>query len=183
MSSFVPLSSEEQATLLQFARDTVHAYVLEQDLPILTGAAFTQNGAVFVTLHMRDGALRGCIGRFSWESPLWEAVRDMAIQAACHDPRFAPVRQDELDELVFEISVLTPPQTFDGSLVIGRDGLIVSARKRRGVLLPQVASERGWDLVTFLEQTCRKAGLPGDTWRDEKCDILVFQADVFEEHL
>ena len=105
----------------------------------------------------------------------------MAIQAACHDPRFAPVRQDELDDLVFEISVLTPPQPFDGSLVIGRDGLIVSARKRRGVLLPQVASERGWDLVTFLEQTCRKAGLPGDTWRDEKCDVLVFQAEGVDE--
>lgn len=178
------LSIEEQRALLDFVRRCVQAHVCQQPLPDEQelSARFAEHGAVFVTIHY-EGRLRGCIGRFSWSEPLWHVAREMAVLAASRDPRFKPVREEELEALTFEISVLSKPQPLADAdqIEIGRDGLIVSQGFRRGVLLPQVAPEHGWDVPTFLAHTCRKAGLPEDAWTQEDCNIEAFQAFVFSD--
>jgi len=139
---------------------------------------------VFVTLE-RGGALRGCLGRITGDRPLGEIVPAMARAAALEDPRFPPVAPEELHELRVEISVLTTLQLLTssavGSIVLGRDGLLVRRRQRSGLLLPQVAPEHGWTTEQFLDATCNKAGLPAKAWREPGTEILTFQADVFAE--
>ena len=131
----------------------------------------------------KHGELRGCIGYIEGIKPLWEAVRDMARAAALEDPRFPPVRPEEVPELEIEISVLTPLWRVKDikDIVIGRDGLIIRKGWRQGLLLPQVATEYGWDVKTFLEHTCLKAGLPRDAWKDPEAEIWAFSAEVFSE--
>lgn len=134
----------------------------------------------FVTLH-EDGELRGCIGMTMAVKPLDETVREMARAAALEDPRFTPVTRDELDKLQIEISVLSPMFAIaPEDVVVGRHGLMISYEGRRGILLPQVAPEWGWDRETFLAQLCRKAGLPMDQWR-KGAKIEAFTAEVFGE--
>jgi AmmeMemoRadiSam system protein A len=140
-----------------------------------------QSGGAFVTLRSRDGTLRGCVGVLESTDPLEETVARMAVAAASSDRRFDPVREDELSDIVIEISVLGAlRQVRPEEVEVGRDGLVVREGERKGVLLPQVASERGWDRETFLDRTCGKAGLPAGAWRGN-ATILAFTATVFGE--
>jgi AmmeMemoRadiSam system protein A len=137
-------------------------------------------GAAFVTMRV-GGALRGCIGTFEPREPLWETVAEMATAAAGRDPRFAPLGARDLPGLAVEISVLAPGRRIHGpdEIALGRDGLEVRRGLRRGLLLPQVASDHGLDRETFLVETCRKAGLPAQAWREPDTEIWAFEAEVF----
>ena len=139
-------------------------------------------GAAFVTVRV-GGELRGCIGTSASRRPLWEVVDDMATAAATRDPRFPPITARDLDDLSVEISVLSPERVIhDASEIeIGRHGLEVRRRMARGLLLPQVATEHRFDRERFLAETCRKAGLPPDAWRDPATEVWLFEADVFSE--
>ena len=141
----------------------------------------TESGA-FVTLE-KGGALRGCIGHVRAYKPLEQTVSEMAVQAALHDPRFPPVTADELDGLTVEISVMSPLTVVENvsEIEVGTHGLIIQDGGRSGLLLPQVATDYGWDRETFLEHTCMKAGLPPDSWKQEGVTILKFTAEVFGE--
>lgn len=134
----------------------------------------------FVTLH-RNGALRGCIGSIVGHEPLFRNVCRMAHAAAFEDSRFPPVTAAELDTLTVEISVMGPltPCPDPARIEVGRHGLLVRRRDRTGLLLPQVAVEQGWNVQTFLEQTCRKAGLGKDSWREPGTELFWFEAVVF----
>ncbi len=179
------LDQAERARLLRLARASVEAAArgesFSPDEPP-TGA-LAQPSGVFVTLKTKDGRLRGCIGLIEPGPPLQQAVVEMARSAALHDPRFPPVTPAEVDDLRIEISVLSPPQPLDNveHIVVGQHGLIVERGPYRGLLLPQVAPEWGWDRDEFLAHTCMKAGLPPDAWRDEKTRIYTFTAEVFGE--
>lgn len=139
---------------------------------------------VFVTLHNRD-LLRGCIGHIAADRPLFRAVQECVIAAAIDDTRFSPVDPEEVRDLDIEVSVLAAFRSIDSveEIEIGRHGLLLSRSRRRGLLLPQVAAEHGWDRDMFLAQTCRKAGLPMDAWRRPDIKIEVFEAQVFSERL
>lgn len=132
-----------------------------------------------------NGELRGCIGRVEATRPLADLVPAMALAAALEDPRFDPLRVEELAAVRVEISLLTEPTPLvppdPDRIVIGRDGLIVRRARRQGLLLPQVAPEWGWNPQAFLEATCRKAGLPAGAWRQAGTDVLTFEAEVFGE--
>jgi AmmeMemoRadiSam system protein A len=145
--------------------------------------ALEQERGAFVTLK-EHGELRGCIGYVAPMKPLYMTVRDVAAMAAVKDRRFRPVSQSELGELEYEISVLSPlRRVLDiREITVGQHGLLVRNGDSEGLLLPQVASEEGWDRNTFLEQTCYKAGLPLQAWRDAGTDIFRFSALVFGEH-
>jgi uncharacterized protein (TIGR00296 family) len=147
---------------------------------------------VFVTLNKLEGSghtLRGCIGYPYPVKPLLTAVKESALNAAFDDPRFPPVSRDEADAILVEVSVLTPPETIKvdhpkyipGEVVVGRDGLIIGRGYRRGLLLPQVAVEWGWDSEEFLAQCCYKAGLPPDSWLLEGTEVQRFQAIIYSE--
>lgn len=151
---------------------------------------FDEPRGVFVTLtERRDGALRGCIGFPVPVYPLRAAIPRAAVAAAVEDPRFRPLGRAELGRTLIEVSLLTVPEPLDvadpldrpGAVRIGRDGLIVDAEGASGLLLPQVAPEQGWDARTFLEETCRKAGLRGDAWRSPRTRFRRFQAEIFDE--
>jgi len=156
------------------------------------GAFVTLNKIVEQRPKIRT-ELRGCIGRPYPLQPLIEAVIDSAIDSAVNDPRFPPVRPDELDDILVEVSVLTPPELIKVSdpkeypkkIKIGRDGLIVEGVYEgyvlRGLLLPQVPVEWNWDEETFLSECCLKAGLPPDSWLTRNVKIYKFQAEIFEE--
>jgi AmmeMemoRadiSam system protein A len=136
-----------------------------------------------VTLKI-DGQLRGCIGHVIGLVPLWRAVRENAVAAAFDDPRFPPLTADELEKARIEISALTPLKiTQAQSVTVGTHGVLIERGAARGLLLPQVAVEYGWDRRTFLEHTCRKAGLDPDAWRDPKTSISTFSAEVFGEQM
>lgn len=151
---------------------------------------FREPRGVFVTLKQYPGGeLRGCIGYPLPILPLGDAIRDVATAAALEDPRFPPVAPDELDALLVEVSVLTVPQIVPsaspeatiGAICPGRDGLIVEGHGQSGLLLPQVATEQGWDAERLLEGTCEKAGLPSVAWRDPRVRVRRFEAEVFGE--
>ena len=180
------LTDQERAALLTIARAAVETTARGEPLPAQPEDACTptleENGCCFVTLH-RQGHLRGCIGTFHPGRPLWKTAQEMAVQASSRDPRFRPVAAEEIPEIDLEISVLTPsvPVSDPGEIEVGRDGLIISRGHTRGVLLPQVATENGWDREEFLDHTCRKAGLSAGAWRGEDTTIERFTADVFGE--
>ncbi len=184
----VQLNNEQKKKLLALARRSIEEYLKERTLPKVdydkefNDDVFRQKCGAFVTLH-KNGALRGCIGYVKGIKTIPEAVVDMAKAAAFEDPRFEPLRNEELDAIDIEISVLTPVEPVNdiSQIVIGRDGLIISSGFRAGLLLPQVATEYGWDLQTFLQHTCYKAGLPADAWKWENTKIEKFSAIVFGE--
>jgi AmmeMemoRadiSam system protein A len=169
--------------LLSLARNTIQHRLDGQPLPSPEPDAIVlreQRGA-FVTLKI-DGRLRGCIGHVIGVAPLWRAVRDNAIAAAFEDPRFDPLQAEELPRTHIEISALTPLRRATADEVtVGRDGILIERGPARGLLLPQVAVEYGWDRVTFLDHTCRKAGLEAGCWRHADTVISVFSAEVFGE--
>ncbi|HEY3489771.1 MAG TPA: AmmeMemoRadiSam system protein A [Candidatus Deferrimicrobiaceae bacterium] len=176
------LPEEARAELLSIARHAVEGYLKNGDLSAEAPATpkLSEPGAAFVTLT-KGGRLRGCIGYTEPVAPLYRTVQECAIAAAIEDPRFPPVTGAEAAGLRFEISVLTPLRPIRPEEVrVGIDGLVVSKGSRRGLLLPQVAIEYGWDRETFLSQTCVKAGLPLDAWR-EGAAIHAFTAEVFSE--
>lgn len=180
------LSDVHRKTLLGLARQSIAA-VLDGRSADWKAEDFDdtlrQPAGAFVTLRTREGDLRGCIGSIRAVDPLYKAVASSAVSAAFRDPRFEPLRRGELEQLDLEISVMGPIElvTNTEDIVVGRDGLIISQRGHAGLLLPQVATEYGWDRDTFLDQTCLKAGLPRGAWRGKDCRIEKFSAVVFGE--
>ena len=179
------LSDEQRTRLLQVARQSVLAACCGEAEPDLTTAdpALTAVQGAFVTLHKPDGDLRGCIGHIEGYLPLIETVAEMAVAAATQDPRFPQVRCEEVPRLHIEISAMSPIREVKDvqEIEVGRHGLIISHGYRRGLLLPQVATEYGWTRDEFLRHTCLKAGLPADTWREKDTKIECFEAEVFSE--
>lgn len=180
------LTQEQRTRLLRIARTSIEAALSgarpEVDLSEVDAILRAPAGA-FVSLHTKEGDLRGCIGSIQPVAPLAEAVQSNAINAAFRDPRFLPLRKDELPNVHIEISVMgaVEPVNDAGEIEVGRDGLIVRRGSRAGLLLPQVATAYAWDRETFLRHTCMKAGLPPDSWRDPGCRIERFPAEVFAE--
>ncbi len=183
------LSQVEREVLLRLARDTVTAYLANRRLPEVDEEAYELTprlrapGAAFVTLRNQQ-QLRGCIGHVVAVTPLYQSVVENAYQA-CLDPRFTnnPVTSQEAPELSIEISVLTPLRRLlePEKVQVGRDGLMMIRGRAQGLLLPQVPVEQGWSRDEFLAQTCLKAGLPLDAWRDTQTEIYRFSAQVFSE--
>jgi len=180
----VVLGEGERRVLLAVARQAIAARLSSLPLPAPDVAPeLRRPGAVFVTLRCRaDDELRGCIGTLEAEQPLVDVVGRMAVAAATQDLRFPSVTAEELPSLAIEISVLAPcaPITPD-QVQPGVHGLIVRAGGRSGLLLPQVATDNGWDRETFLAHTCVKAGLPREAWKDPRATLLAFTAVVFGE--
>lgn len=180
------LNDGQRKVLLRIGRDSIVA-VLDGIFLELRAESFDQDlcrpAGVFVTLKTRGGNLRGCIGCIQAVDPLFKAVSSSAVSAAFRDPRFQPVGRHELPDLELEISVMSPIERVARleDIFVGRDGLIISRGRFAGLLLPQVATEYGWDLDTFLEHTCRKAGLPPGSWRSPDTRIERFSAEVFCE--
>ncbi len=177
------LSADEKKELLELAKQSVESYINEgQVLDYKTeNPDFLGEKGAFVTLKKR-GELRGCIGFIEPLFPLYEAVIRTAVYAATEDTRFSPVAKDELKDLEYEISVLTPLQKIDNprAVRVGKHGLVISMGKNRGLLLPQVPVENNWDRETFLNQACVKAGLAPDSWK-KGAEIFVFEAIVFHQ--
>ncbi len=179
------MDKQSQLELLQLARSAINNAVhgKEIDCEEQIKEKFSQDRAVFVTLNI-DGNLRGCIGQMVAREALWKAVRNMAVSAAFHDPRFKPVTLKELEEIHIEISILTPMQKVDSyeDVILGRDGVMIRKGFNSGVYLPQVAEETDWDLDTFLGSLCaHKAGLSWTAYKNEDVDIFTFQVDKFKE--
>jgi uncharacterized protein len=181
------LNNNEQQELIKIARDTLRLYLARQQVPSLSDypltASLQRQCGVFVTLKNRNNAeLRGCIGYIYGEKPLREAVRDCTVESSTRDLRFAPMQAGEEQTVLIEISVLTPPQKIDTimKIEIGKHGLIISRGMHRGVLLPQVPLEWGWNRDDFLNAICQKAGLPQGAWK-EGAELFTFTAQVFKE--
>ncbi len=183
MSVPVRLSAVERAALLGIARASVRQRLGLGPMPALPadGPLAEPRGA-FVTLSIR-GQLRGCIGTFTPAGSLANTVARMAANAACEDPRFAPVRADEFDDLDVHVSALDPrrPMRDPAELKVGRDGVVIQLGWHRGTLLPRVAVDHGWDNLTFLERTCLKAGLPPHAWQEPEAVVELFSAEEMGE--
>ena len=194
------LTDSEKEKLLKVAKESVRAAVSESKKrkkkgfvdgveidKIGIGIDITEENlkmeaGAFVSLH-KGGKLRGCIGRFEAEAPLYKTVIKMARAASINDYRFTKVTPDEVEDIDIEISVLSPLARIDNlaEIEVGKHGLYIIKGSSRGTLLPQVASERGWDRDTFLEQTCLKAGIDKDAWKKEETEIYIYEALVFSE--
>lgn len=177
------MEASDKKTLLELARQTIIARINRQPLPAPENPtpALNVHSGCFVTIK-RQGQLRGCIGNFISQQPLWQTVQEMAVSAATGDPRFQPMQVSELADFSLEISALSPLQKIRdiSEIQVGIHGIYIVKGAARGVLLPQVATDYNWDLDTFLRQTCRKAGLPDNAWQTG-ADIYIFSADVFGE--
>ncbi len=180
----VGLNREEKIYLLKLARETIETQLKYHRNPETKPISpkVQEKFGVFVTLH-KFGELRGCIGYVEGIKPLYQAVMDMAKAAAFEDPRFPPVELSEVPDLDIEISVLSPLKKIESidEIVIGKHGLIMQRGFHRGLLLPQVATEWNWNREEFLRQTCLKAGLPPDAWKDPETEIYIFSAEIFSE--
>ena len=180
------LDASERRQLLAIARRAIEAAVSHGERGVSPAgeisAGLTQPAAAFVTIHER-GELRGCIGLMSFDAPLWLNVRDAARAAALDDPRFLPVAESELPDIELEISVLDPPVELPdpAGFIAGRHGIVVERGARRGLLLPQVATDMGWNEAQMLEAVCRKANLPADAWRDGSARLSIFESTCFGE--
>ncbi|WP_305046223.1 AmmeMemoRadiSam system protein A [Geoalkalibacter sp.] len=179
-----PLTDPEKTILLEAARRAITDYVRQgsfEPVPREEKSLNRRNGC-FVTIK-KNGQLRGCIGNFQSERPLFKEVAEMAVASATKDPRFYPMKEEDLTDFSLEISVLSPLKKIDAieEIEIGKHGIYLEKGYYRGVLLPQVATEHGWDRLTFLKQTCIKAGLPTNAWQDDDAEIYIFSAQVFSE--
>lgn len=176
------LTSEEKIELKKLAKDSISSHFDSSVKPELKLESETlkENCGAFVTLKIA-GQLRGCIGLVEGVRPLYEAVIEMAKAAAFEDPRFSPVKKEEVEKLEIEISAMTPlKQIRDLDLIeVGKHGLIIKSGYNSGLLLPQVATEYGWDRDTFLQQTCLKAGLSPQEYLNPSAEIYIFSAEVF----
>lgn len=177
------LTNPEKKLLLETARESISSRLENRKgrYGTPTEKLETPLGA-FVTLHIH-GRLRGCIGHMVPVYPLFTAVKRLAIESAFHDPRFPPLTIDELPEIDIEISVLSPLEEISSvdRINVGTHGILMRNGGRSGVLLPQVPVEQGWDLEEFLINTCRKAGMNGDCWKDRNTVIQIFSAVIFSE--
>ena len=177
------LTEPDQVLLLQIARRAVRSHVLSRPFipPQIESGNLAESCGIFVSIHKED-ALRGCIGNVYPASPLYRSAAECAIAAAVGDPRFMPMMADELPGVHFEVSVLSPMQRVHDihQIEIGTHGLSISKKNARGLLLPQVAAMYGWDREQFLQETCKKAGLKPDDWKDE-ATVQCFTALVFGE--
>lgn len=185
------LSQDEGEFLVKLARKAIEVYLNEKrvlNIPDDTPDTLKEDMGTFVTLN-RGAELRGCIGYPEPVKPLVKAVIEVAISAATQDPRFPPVKPDEMKEITVEVSVLTKPRLLEvdkpldypEKIKIGEDGLIVETGFYRGLLLPQVATEWRWDAEEFLGNTCMKAGLSPDCWLSPEVKIYQFQSQIFQE--
>lgn len=175
------LTDAQRHALLDMARGAINTQVAGAPFELPQGPGLPDASGVFVTIKRR-GELRGCLGTLQCSRGLGAEVARCAADAATEDPRFPPVSIDELPEISLEISVLGPLEPInpadEGAIVIGRHGLVAEQGPRRGLLLPQVATEWGWTVQQFLRQTCTKAGLPADAWQ-HGARISRFDAEVF----
>ena len=178
------LTKQEKELLLRIARESIESGFAGGEIPRfkIESSTLEKKMGAFVTLK-KQGRLRGCIGLIEGRKPLYETVEEMAQAAAFRDPRFSPVKDDELEGLDIEISALTPLRQIEDvrEIEMGRHGLYIVKDFHSGLLLPQVATEYDWDRATFLRETCAKACLPQDAWRDEDTKIFIFSASVFGE--
>lgn len=178
------LTSQQRQQLLALARSVIEQQVQNgrSQPSACPDPALAVPRGCFVTIKQHR-QLRGCIGNFRSELPLWRNVAQMAVAAATGDPRFYPMKSPDLTDYTLEISVLSPLRRIAdiGEIEVGRHGLYLEKGPYHGVLLPQVASEYGWDRADFLRHTCLKAGLPADAWQSAKCVISIFSAEVFGE--
>ncbi len=179
------LSMEGKKILLNIARSTISNYLGEGtvlDIDTNRYPILNEQAGAFVTLH-KFGNLRGCIGYIISNDFLYETIHNAAIQAAFHDPRFPPLKKNELDNIEIEISILSKPFMMNNyeEIVVGKHGLIVNEYGRRGLLLPQVPIEHNMDKWEFLSSLCVKAGLPEGLWKQKVLNIEMFTATVFSE--
>ena len=176
------LTAREKKALLDIVKTAIAAKVNNKEMPELSVDSETlkEKRGAFVSLK-KHGHLRGCIGYIKPVKALGETVQEMAIAAAFHDPRFPSLKRDEVQDLTFEISVLSPLKRIKdiNEIEIGKHGLYVVRGYQSGLLLPQVAIEYKWDRETFLHETCYKAGLPTQAWMDRETEIYIFSADYF----
>ncbi|MBU4332486.1 AmmeMemoRadiSam system protein B [Patescibacteria group bacterium] len=184
------VNTEDRARLLEIARETLEEYLENGKIPKIEveSEKLNENLGAFVTLRnkKRDYELRGCIGRFSpTDEALYKIVQQMAISAATQDTRFASVTYDELDDIEIEISVLSQLKKIDDwqKIEVGKHGVEVVQGMRKGVFLPQVATENNWDLETFMNELCEhKAGIDRDAWKTGEAELYIFTAEVFGEN-
>jgi len=177
------LSEADRRAALQFARTAVIEAVTNRKLVegFPRGGVFEECRGVFVTLHVRN-RLQGCIGVIEAKEPLGQAIVHCAASAALEDPRFSPMRPEQLGELSIEISLLSTMEPIaPESIEIARHGLFIRLHAQRGLLLPQVAIEHRLSREQFLEETCRKAGLPREAWRDPEARLFGFTCEVFSD--
>jgi uncharacterized protein len=184
------ITAADAKQLISLARDSILASFNHTKVSVNSQIKlkFSKKLGVFVTLHLHGG-LRGCIGFPEPVLPLYEAVIEAASEAAFGDPRFMPLSRKEYGQIAVEMSVLTTPELikvnnpeeYPSCICIGKDGLIIRSTYGQGLLLPQVAPEWGWNPVEFLANTCIKAGLSPDFWKDNQCRIYKFQAQIFRE--
>ena len=174
------VSPGDREALLAIARGAIESHVLGRPRPAVPEPLLSASG-VFVTIHV-DGELRGCLGTLDPREPVARAVSRLAAEVTCMDTRFPPISEPEVARLDVELSVLSPRHHVSdpSAIEVGRDGLVVEQGHRRGLLLPQVAVEHGWDTRTFLAHACVKAGLPPDAWT-AGASVYRFEADVFGE--
>lgn len=197
MSDEDKFSLEEGIILLRFARDNIEFFLKNNrkiPIPDQIKEKFTDKYGAFVTLNgynVNGNPLRGCIGYIEPTYSLYDVIHRVSISSAIEDPRFPSVSLDEMDKIIIELSILTPPKLLEvndpkeylDKIVIGRDGLIAEKGMRRGLLLPQVPVDHGrnWDVETFLSQTCTKAWLESNAWKEKSTNIYSFRAILFEE--
>jgi AmmeMemoRadiSam system protein A len=174
-------SPDERSLLLRLAHDSIVAALDRRDLSLgAPSAHLADPRGAFTTLYYR-GRLRGCVGYVFPVTPLYRTIAETARGAAFDDTRFSPITRDEAPEIKVSLSVLSPPQPIQADQVeIGRHGLLISLGLHRGLLLPQVPVEHGWDRIQFLEQTCKKAGLPLNAWQTG-AKLEAFTAEVFAD--
>ena len=178
------INESDRDALLRLARKTLEAHFADESAPVCpaTHKSLTEQKGAFVSLH-RGEELRGCIGQLYPDRELSKVVQHCVLSAALEDTRFTPVTRDEVKSLSIEISVLSPFRRIENieEIEVGKHGLYVVRGFYRGLLLPQVATQYRWDRKKFLEQTCRKAGLPESAWQNPDTEIHIFEADVFSE--
>ena len=174
-------SAAERGLLLRLAHESIESAFLGEDPPLRPPSEhLAEQRAAFTTLYVR-GQLRGCVGYVFPLASVYRTIAETARAAAFEDTRFPPLTSAEVRDLEIHLSILSPLEPIEADQVeVGRHGLMVSLGARRGLLLPQVPIEHGWDRVTFLEQTCRKAGLPADAWQ-HGATLEAFTAEVFGE--
>jgi AmmeMemoRadiSam system protein A len=176
------LTEDEKQMLRQIARTVIEHRILNRPVPKFETSSekLNENRGAFVTLHKR-GQLRGCIGNIRGNRPLCRTVAEMAAEAAFGDPRFPPVSRGELKDLDIEISAMTPLSRIESveEIEVGKHGIYIEKGFFSGLLLPQVATEYGWDRTTFLEHTCYKAGLDKNAWKEKDTKIHIFSAEIF----
>lgn len=178
------LSSTEKKVLLTIARQSIVSYVNGAEMCVVPREERRLNmkHGCFVTIK-QHGKLRGCIGNFQSELPLFKEVSAIAVASASQDPRFYPLKKQDIDSISLEISVLSPLKKIEDieNIIVGTHGIYLEKGYYRGVLLPQVAVDHHWDRTTFLNQTCIKAGLPTTAWQESDADIYIFDAQIFAE--